>query len=448
MESANSTSLKQLTTKFTDDKKSYDVSMTLKTDSLLFQVISNDPFKEYEQDVALDTLKSNKAFYLIDTIEEAFDFLSDYVEKNNYSIINEQNKLSFIFEMVVLKKNLKFSLELNEIIRNTSDSILNHILLDIKQIKEELKFLKLENENLNKINKEFSKEIENLNMKNDNLNNQIIKNNISINGADSLLSCSTKFIVNGISIEGSINYTYNMTDATVYSLDFSNSLWNIIKVQLYGAGGGHNKGGSGGYVEGLISLSKIPAKKFWIVVGGAGSAKNITNSGTLYTTGGYNGGGRGVTNNVEGTNTGGGGGATDVRLIWTFTTDYANSQRILIAGGGGGGTNNSSEDCKGGDAGFPYAQNIIDKGYGGADGGSQFNGAGLGTGGENINNNGWNGGGGGGYYGGGSCKKQHGGGAGGSGYYDPSYISSFSCSTSGGGSAAQTDGKAVLTIIS
>jgi hypothetical protein len=37
-------------------------------------------------------------------------------------------------------------------------------------------------------------------------------------------------------------------DTGVYIFDFSNSDWNSIKLQLYGAGSGHNKGGIGGYV--------------------------------------------------------------------------------------------------------------------------------------------------------------------------------------------------------
>lgn len=130
-----------------------------------------------------------------------------------------------------------------------------------------------------------------------------------------------------------------LTSPTLYT-------WSRVKLQLYGAGGGHDRGGTGGYVEGIIDLSKIASKRFWVVLGGAGSTKNTTSQGVLYTTGGYNGGGRGVSNNTSGDNTGGGGGATDVRLNFTEVTDYDKAQRILVAGGGGGGTSNGLQGWK------------------------------------------------------------------------------------------------------
>ena len=260
------------------------------------------------------------------------------------------------------------------------------------------------------------------------------------------------FKVNNRDVEGSKDLEYEMQGPNTFSFDFSTSTWSRVKLQLYGAGGGHEKGGRGGYVEGIVELDKIASKRFWVVVGGAGSTKNTTSQGVLYTTGGYNGGGRGVSNNTEGNNTGGGGGATDVRLNFTEVTEYDKAQRILVAGGGGGGTSNSTNDSQGGNAGHPNAPNVVDAGYGGADGGTQnaggAMGGSLGKGGENTNNNGWNGGGGGGYYGGGACKKLHGAGAGGSGYVDGAFVSSFTKEANGGGSAAQRNGRAILTVIS
>jgi hypothetical protein len=259
-----------------------------------------------------------------------------------------------------------------------------------------------------------------------------------------------KIKINDTVINSYINYSYTTPSPGVYTLDFTGAGYKTVKLQLYGAGGGHSKGGQGGYVEGIVDLSLISSKKCYVVVGGAGSTSNTATSGVLYTTGGINGGGRGVSNNSNGNDTGGGGGATDVRLV--NVTAYTTAQRILVAGGGGGGTSNSYADANGGNAGYPTAPNVPDAGYGGADGGTQSSGGSLngsfGLGGENANNTGWNGGGGGGYYGGGACKVQHGGGAGGSGYYDSSYITSFSYTSSGGGANANTSGYAVITLLS
>jgi len=264
---------------------------------------------------------------------------------------------------------------------------------------------------------------------------------------------SPAFTVNGSPITGSVSYSYSMLTSGLYAFNFTGSQWATVRLRLYGAGGGHALyGGTGGYVEGVITLSSIGSRQFWVVVGGGGGASLLTSNAPLYTLGGYNGGGRGVTNSSTPGYTGGGGGATDVRLVYTSVTDYASAQRVLVAGGGGGGTSNGSADAIGGAAGYPSAPNVANVSYGGADGGTQSAGGalngGFGTGGENANNTGWNGGGGGGWYGGGACKVQHGAGAGGSNYYNASYISSFSYTSSGGGSGAQSSGQAILTIMS
>ena len=250
-----------------------------------------------------------------------------------------------------------------------------------------------------------------------------------------------------ITLSSTIGYNIELSYGT-YTVDLP--LGRDIKVQLFGAGGGNSKGGTGGYVEGVVQMSKISSKKIYIVVGTAGgtTAHSSSNSGGgYYVPGGTNGGGRGIDNSASSSSSGGGGGAVDVRLD---LTSY--SQRILVAGGGGGGTNNGGSDTTGGNGGYPNAPNVADSGYGGADGGTQSSGGslggGLGIGGENATNTGWNGGGGGGYYGGGACKVQHGAGAGGSGYYDPTYITSFTYTASGGGSSARTNGRAILTVVS
>lgn len=263
-------------------------------------------------------------------------------------------------------------------------------------------------------------------------------------------SAGGSYKVNGSDQAASINSVYSMTAGNTYSFDFTGTSWATVRVKLWGAGGGSATyaGGAGGYVEGVLNVGTY--KTFTIVVGGAGTS---TYSGTTvstpggtayYTTAGFNGGGRGVSNATTANWTGAGGGATDLRLNFTTVTDYTNANRILVAGGGGGATANGN--CYGGAGGYPNGS--PGQGYGGADGGTQSAGGSVGgtfgKGGENINNTGWNGGGGGGWYGGGAQKTQHGGGAGGSSYYDSTKITSFSHGT---GSAAATGGSATLTIL-
>ncbi|MCC7506319.1 MAG: HYR domain-containing protein [Saprospiraceae bacterium] len=98
-----------------------------------------------------------------------------------------------------------------------------------------------------------------------------------------------------------------------------------IEIQAYGAQGGNGNGGSGGAVGGTGGLGGLvqgtlavtPGQVLNLFVGGAGMGP----------VGGYNGGANGGTQD-----SGGGGGATDIRIGGT-----ADSDRVLTAGGGGGG---------------------------------------------------------------------------------------------------------------
>lgn len=93
----------------------------------------------------------------------------------------------------------------------------------------------------------------------------------------------------------------------------SNGIDSVLTVQDMG------NGGSGGYVEGVMSVT--PGETLYLYVGGSGSG----------TSGGWNGGGSGD-NYSDYVMSGGGGGATDVRQGGNALSD-----RQVVAGGGGGG---------------------------------------------------------------------------------------------------------------
>lgn len=204
-----------------------------------------------------------------------------------------------------------------------------------------------------------------------------------------------------------------------------------ITVDAYGAQGGNGtyySGGLGGRVQ--ATLTVVPGSSLSIRVGGAGGGP--CPGGGLP---GYNGGGAGNCNTAS--DSGNGGGATDLRV-----TPFALGDRIVVAGAGGGaGFNCSTTTGKpdhggaGGDlTGQKYPSLCTPMGAGG--GGSQVaGGAGgvsgantagagvLGVGGAGSPTSGATGvteggGGGGGYYGGGGG--MYGGGGGGSSYVTPS----------------------------
>ena len=118
---------------------------------------------------------------------------------------------------------------------------------------------------------------------------------------------TTKFFtVNGSTVTGQLGNSLSFSSAGVYAFDFTGSSWKTISLSLLGAGGGASSGGAGGYTYGSIDLSKIPGKKFWIVVGGAGSwASGSTGAG------GFNGGGNAYAAWGYYQMVGSGGGATD-----------------------------------------------------------------------------------------------------------------------------------------
>ena len=210
------------------------------------------------------------------------------------------------------------------------------------------------------------------------------------------------------------------------------------KLEVWGAEGGNGAnsssgfdsssgalGGKGGYSYGTLTLSETT--KAYIYIGGAG--EKITSSITTGGKGGFNGGGSGgVSGSMS--RSGGGGGASDIRL----GTDslYA---RVIVAGGGGSTTWGPSSESAGYGGGTTGGTG---QGTSGGTGGSQTlggkngNAGSFGQGGNAIassSSTNISGAGGGGWYGGGSGigsntsgNKAHGGG--GSGYVYTSETSS------------------------
>ena len=188
----------------------------------------------------------------------------------------------------------------------------------------------------------------------------------------------------------------------------SQQIWTVpddvynIKIQVWGAQGGSDYGGKGGYSYGMLSVS--PGNNVYVYVGGQGSSGyNGTKAG------GWNGGGSGWCENKSDSYVGGGGGSTDVRYGGTSTSD-----RKIVAGGGGGGGYNTyyggeTGGFGGGGSSSGGTGTAFDSGCGGGGGTSSSvgtpgcicgnSGSGM-TGGSTLCKN--DAGGGGGYYGGAS----------------------------------------------
>lgn len=320
-----------------------------------------------------------------------------------------------------------------------------------------------------------------------------VMNTINYSCLSVFCSRTPYYLMNNEYFLGVLNNVHIVSAPSIYTFDFTNTRWNLIRVQLFGAGGGFSNGGDGAYIEGVLDINKLPSRRFFIVVGGAGSSTVTAINSINYTSAAFNGGGRGVAINVQSTLVGGGGGSTDLRLNYTSgsETDYANANRILVAGGGGGGAQNASATT--GlvfAAGYPKGVDITNGAFGGtqtANGSFPATGRSQGLGGENTNvtssMTSGNGGGGGGWYGGGAHPGTGtgGAGAGGSSFVNPLYFASqminnvltptikygpgpngtlggttyntsitavSQTQATGGGSTAGRDGRAILTFMS
>ncbi|GKX28606.1 hypothetical protein SH1V18_10860 [Vallitalea longa] len=182
--------------------------------------------------------------------------------------------------------------------------------------------------------------------------------------------------------------------------EFTVPVTGTYTLEVWGAQGGGNYGGKGGYSKGNYYLTKGDTAR--VYVGGQGGKY----SGTGYQTvpGGYNGGGSGYGDQRAS----GGGGATDIRIGGTTLIN-----RVIVAGGGGG--QGISSSTYSGGAGGGYAGQDGNRGGYGA---TQTYGytKGLGGNGSSSVSSPDNGGGGGGWYGGYGGKDDEAGGGGGSGY--------------------------------
>ena len=186
-------------------------------------------------------------------------------------------------------------------------------------------------------------------------------------------------------------YIYTITVMNSFSQDFNylasaqtftTPKTGTYKIECWGASGGRSSigYGSGGYVSGVISLTKD--QELFIYTGQTGNDYDSYSSTYMFNGGGYA--------NKRGSYCGAcGGGATDVRTVdgnWDNTTSL--NSRIIIAAGGGGGAAGSllTSSCAGGLSGY----NGLESGYnsyqgkgasqsGGGAGGSSYYGSQAGT---------------------------------------------------------------------
>lgn len=208
-----------------------------------------------------------------------------------------------------------------------------------------------------------------------------------------------------------IDSSCSVTEGTTYNFSytgseqtFTPSCRGTYTLEAWGAQGGGTStrpGGKGAYTKGELLLNT--GDSIYVYVGGEGAhIEQITNIG------GYNGGG--YSGNNAGSNSYGGGGATDFRLVngnWNLIQGL--KSRIMVASAGGGNVANTSYSTVPGVGGTLIGQSAsgtysaaVPTGGTQTGPGESFEGTRSGYFGysQQTNTSGWGGGGGSGYYGG------------------------------------------------
>ena len=223
------------------------------------------------------------------------------------------------------------------------------------------------------------------------------------------------FINAGIEPNTTYNFDYNGSDVLDPSEQIFKPLENgVYQLEVWGAQGGGDLGGQGGYSTGYVYLTTSDI--LYINVGGQGNGRF----------GGYNGGG------TQTANIAGGGGATHIaKITGTLANLREDLEDILIVAGAGGGEGGEFSRVAGGAGGGIKGNNGVGDSYGSggtqSSGGTPQNSGGccnnridgsFGAGGSCTWYSEVMGAGGGGYYGGGSSGGggSNGSGGGGSGY--------------------------------
>lgn len=121
------------------------------------------------------------------------------------------------------------------------------------------------------------------------------------------------------------------------------------QLETWGAQGGRDTGGYGGYSTGVIKLNK--GDNLYIYIG---NKPAMTND---YSVGGYNGGGYSCNSNLA---CGGGGGATHIAKITGLLKDLSSNidDILLVSGGGGGGCEGSDTRVGGSGGGIEGGKNV------------------------------------------------------------------------------------------
>jgi hypothetical protein len=144
----------------------YIITISLHSEnSLILKATMKNSINSWENSFTYEKLKVNKAFLMLETINDIYEILSHYLEEKNFQMQKEEDKLklSFIFQIFMKNYDCTFELNLNN---KHIDDLLNQILNEIQNLKNENKDLKIQIQNIRNMELEYTKQINNVKIEN------------------------------------------------------------------------------------------------------------------------------------------------------------------------------------------------------------------------------------------------------------------------------------------
>jgi len=134
----------------------YKITMILFDDKIDFKVVMIDSLDKWESSNTLKFFQNYKAFSFAENIRDVYEAIQFKLKPDEIKILKDGDILTLCFEFILINKKINFFLELKHKIPDISIDVLNQMMTEIKNLRNEVSEIKLENSNLKKdINRIF-----------------------------------------------------------------------------------------------------------------------------------------------------------------------------------------------------------------------------------------------------------------------------------------------------
>lgn len=125
----------------------FNLTMYLYEETISFKVAMLDTINSWENTHPLEFFRKSRAFSFAEDISEVYDAFLLKFKPDEFKIVKNENELSLSFDFVLMNKKINYVLDLKYKNPDITTEILNQIMTEIKNLRNEVKELKLENNN-------------------------------------------------------------------------------------------------------------------------------------------------------------------------------------------------------------------------------------------------------------------------------------------------------------